>query len=413
MNAATRVLVALVAGVALGTWAATAESDGLARAIDRIGIVGTLWINAIRMTVIPLVAALTVTSVASIGDPKRVGRLGGTAVTTFVVLLVTSGFFAMLLAPMAMSGLNLSPEAVENLRAGTVASATQPAVPSLMQRIIDMVPVNPIKAAADGALLPLVVFSLALGLALSQVAHDRREAVVSIFRSIADAMLVVVGWVLRAAPIGVFALALVLGFRAGVESAAAMAHYLVVISGLMFVFTLLLYPVATLIGRVPLRAFALAVFPAQAVAFSTRSSLAALPTMITGARDTLKLTPSATGFVLPLAVSVFRLNVPIAWVVGVIFLGKLYGVPISEAQLAVLVITSSLLAFSVPGIPSGSLYLMAPVLVQNGLPAESVAILVALDPIPDIFKTTANVTGHMTSAAIAARVERAEVPRSS
>ena len=128
--------------------------------------------------------------------------------------------------------------------------------------------------------------------------------------------------------------------------------------------------------------------------------------MVAGARDRLGLSPAITGFGLPLAVSVFRLNVPIAWVVGAEFLGKLYGVPVSGAQIAGLIVTSTLISFSVPGIPSASLFLLAPVIVDLGLPAEGVGILIALDAIPDMFKTTINVTGHMTAATILGRVER-------
>lgn len=376
----------------------------MARLVEGIGVVGTLWINAIRMTVIPLVAALTIASVATIGDAKDVGRIGGAAVLVFVVLLVAGGVFSMLVAPLSLDHLSITPETAARLRerfaSGSGSAAVPVAVPTLVQRIVDIVPVNPVKAALDAALLPIVAFTLMFGLALSRVAAERRDAVVAACRGIADAMLVLVGWVLRLAPAGVFALALVLGLRMGLDSAAALVRYVVTLSAVMFAFTLVLYPVAVVLGRVPLKRFAAAALPAQAVGFSARSSLAALPAMIAGARDTLKLPPTATGFVLPLAVSVFRVNVPIAWVIGLIFLGKLYGVPVSEAQLALMVVTSTLLSFSVPGIPSGSLFLLAPVLVQNGLPAEGVGILIALDAIPDMFKTLANVTAHMTSAVV-------------
>jgi Na+/H+-dicarboxylate symporter len=129
--------------------------------------------------------------------------------------------------------------------------------------------------------------------------------------------------------------------------------------------------------------------------------LSALPMMIAAARDKLGLDATASGFVLPFAVSIFRVNVPMAWVVGVIFLGKLYGVEVDVTTLATVIVTSTLLSFSVPGIPSGSLFILAPVLVDIGLPAEAVGILIAVDVIPDIFKTTGNVTAHLTAAVLA------------
>jgi Na+/H+-dicarboxylate symporter len=158
---------------------------------------------------------------------------------------------------------------------------------------------------------------------------------------------------------------------------------------------------------VPLKAFGPAAAPAQAVAFSSRSSLAALPAMIAGAQERLKLPPAVTGFALPLAVSIFRVNVPMAWVVGALFLSRLYGVPLDTGQMTGLIVTSTLISFSVPGIPSASLFLLAPVLVGMGLPAEGAGILIALDPIPDLFKTMANVTSHLGSVTILARYEGA------
>jgi Na+/H+-dicarboxylate symporter len=402
---AGRVLMALAAGLIIGAFGRHSGSAAFAEIAGAIGVFGTLWINAIRMTVVPLVAALTVASVATVGEAGQVGKLGGRAALVFLALLVSSGFWAVLVAPAALGGLSFPPDAATSLREGLGAGASGQstvAVPSLVQRLIEIVPVNPIKAAVDTAVLPVVVFSLAFGLALTQVVVERREPVIAVCRSIADTMLILVGWILRLAPYGVFALALVLGLRAGFDSASALVRYLIVLSAVMFAFTLVLYPIAVILGRVSPVTFFRGALPAQAVAFSTRSSLASLPAMIAGARDVLKLPTATTGFVLPLAVSVFRINVPMAWVVGLVFLGAIYGVPVTTGMLAMLVVTSTLLSFSVPGIPSGSLFLMAPVLVQNGIPAEGVGILIALDAIPDMFKTLANVTAHLTSAVVVA-----------
>jgi Na+/H+-dicarboxylate symporter len=410
LSPSSRVLVALTAGLGLGIVIAVADVAWVSAAVPAIEVAGTLWINAIRMTVIPLVVALTIGSVASSAESARIGRIGALAVPVFVVLLVAGGLLAMVVTRFSLAGLVIPVDVAAGLRAGAGAATgtgSGPAaqMPSLVQRIIDIVPVNPVKAAVDGALLPVVVYSLALGLALRKLAREAREPVVEVVRAISDATLVLVGWILAFAPVGVFALALALGARMGLSSAGALLQYVVVLSFTLFVYTLALYPVAVLAGRVSPRRFAAAAAPAQAVACSARSSLAALPAMITGARDVLKLPPAITGFALPLAVSVFRVNVPMAWVVGVFFLGKLYGIPVSEAQLAMLVVTSMLISFSVPGIPSASLFLLAPVLVGNGLPAEGVGILIAVDAIPDIFKTLANVTSHLTSVTVLARFD--------
>ena len=397
---ALRVLIALALGLALGTALATRAMPWVVWVVSTADVIGTLWINSIRMTVIPLVAALTVTAVATSGAGDVLRRAGARALTVFVVLLVVGGVLAIVIAELSFANFSLPPEVAEAARAMAAPTSGAAPMPSLTQRLIEIVPANPIRAAVDGALLPVVVFSLLLGFALKAVIPARREVVVLTIRGVADAMLVLVGWVVALAPIGVFGLALALGARLGVSSVGALAHYIVTLAVTLFLFTLALYPVAVLLGRVPLRRFAAAAAPGQALAFGARSSLAALPVMISEARDTLKLGQTATGFILPLAVSIFRVNVPMAWIVGVVFLGKLYGIPIGEGQLAMLVVTSTLLSFSVPGIPSASLFLLAPVLVDLGLPAEGVGLLIAVDVIPDMFKTLVNVTSHMTAAVL-------------
>ena len=317
------------------------------------------------------------------------------------MLLIGGGLLALVIGELAFANFTLSADVAARIRDTATAAGSTPKLPTLGQRLVEMIPSNPVKAAADGALLPLVVFSLALGFALKRIAADRRAAVITFCRGISDALLVVVGWVVAAAPIGVFALAFALGARLGIASVGALARYIATLSVVLITFTLALYPVVVLFGRVPFRRFLAAAAPAQALAAGSRSSLSALPMMISAAREKLRLDATASGFVLPFAVSIFRVNVPMAWVVGVIFLGKLYGVEIGVVTLLTVIVTSTLLSFSVPGIPSGSLFILAPVLVNLGLPAEAVGILIAVDVVPDIFKTTANVTAHLTVAVLA------------
>ena len=408
MSSTLRTLLALVVGLAAGVALAATGSHAAATTVAVVEPVGTIWINAIRMTVIPLVITLVISGVGAATDLRRVGRLGAWAVPVFVLLLVAGGVFTMFVAPLVLKGLVIAPDVAAALRssAGTAGLAeTARHMPSLTQRIVDMVPVNPLKAAADGRVLPVLFFTLVLGLAITRLDRARQEALVAWFRALADALLVVVGWILAVAPIGIFALAVPLGFRMGLAAAGAIVYYVATLSGIALVFTVLLYPVAVLAGRTSFRRFASAVLPAQAVAFSTRSSLAALPALLAAARDTLKLPPIIDGFALPLAVTIFRVNVPIGWIVGALFLGKLYGVHIGMAQLVTVVATGTVLSFSVPGIPSASLFLLVPLLVNLGLPPEGVGILIAVDAIPDMCKTTANVTAHLTAATILGRVE--------
>ena len=392
--------IALAIGLGSGILLAQVGGPALAGIVSVADVVGTLWTNAIRMTVIPLVVALTIASVATAGTATELRQAGTRAATIFVALLVVGGLLALVAAKLAFANFALPAAVAATVRASAATVTGTPAMPSLVQRLIDIVPTNPIRAAVDGALLPLVMFALAFGFALKLVSAARREPMVGACRGVADTMLVLVGWVVALAPVGVCALTLALGARLGVSSLGALARYVLTLSGTLLLFTLLLYPVVLLLGRMSVRRFAAAAAPAQAFALGSRSSLGALPLMISAARDRLGLGVASSGFVLPLAVSIFRVNVPMAWIVGVVFLGKLYGIPVTDATLLTLVMTSTLLSFSVPGIPSASLFLLAPVLVDIGLPAEGVGILIAVDVIPDMFKTLANVTSHLTAAVL-------------
>jgi Na+/H+-dicarboxylate symporter len=224
------------------------------------------------------------------------------------------------------------------------------------------------------------------------------------FAGLFDAMLVLVRWILALAPIGVFALALPLAATMGLAAAGALGFYVVLVSLLAILFSaLVLYPAAVVLGRVPLRRFARAAAPAQAVALSSRSSLASLPPMMEGASKVLGLPPEISSFLVPLAASIFRAGAAVGVTTGILFLARLYGVELSGAQLATVVLTVVLTSFSVPGIPGGSILVMLPALAAAGIPEAGVGLLLGVDTIPDMFRTATNVTGHMTAAAIVGR----------
>jgi Na+/H+-dicarboxylate symporter len=198
----------------------------------------------------------------------------------------------------------------------------------------------------------------------------------------------------------------------GLAAAGALLGFIVLVSGLCVAFVaFVLYPSAAVIGRVPLGTFARAIAPAQAVAFSARSSLAALPAMIEAAETRLRFPPEISRFLLPLSASTFRAGSGVGLTVSVLFIARLYGVELDLTQIATIVLTVVLTSFSVPGIPNGSIIAMVPVLAAADIPIEGIGILLSIDTIPDMFRTGANVTGHMTAAAILARSEtRAIVP---
>jgi Na+/H+-dicarboxylate symporter len=400
---AARASAGLILGLVVGVAISVSASPTLKAAASALEPIGTLWVNAIRMTVIPLVVSLLIATIANERDLGAVGRLGGRAVAIFTLLLTGVAIIGFVGGPPLFKFLHIDPAAAAALRATVPPSASKVELPTFTSWVVSLVPANPIKAAADGAMLPLIIFAVAFAAALARTPSELRIAGATFFRAIADAMLVLVKWVLAVAPIGVFILAVTLAVKIGVGVAGAVGFYLAVHCALLAVAGVLLYVVVFLAGRVSIRRFARAALPAQLVAISTRSSVAALPAMIDGGERVLELPTRVTSFALPFGVSIFRLNQGISWVVAALFIGALYDIELSIGQLAMLAAASVPMSFSVPGIPSGGLFIITPFFMTVGLPVEGIGILIALDVIPDLFKTLINVTGHLTATVLLSR----------
>lgn len=413
MRAALLTLAGLVGGLAAGIvlsfWGEPLSGwiVGIAKPI------GTVFVNAIRMTVIPLIMAKLIVSVASASDEGALKRVGGGAAVLFVGTVVAAATVGASAARLALPYLHLD-SGVTSLLQGSAtdsgpATGAARELPNLGQWLVGLVPPNPFQAASDGTLLPLIVFALSLGLALSRVNEAARAAVVGMMQGVADAMIVIVKWVLRFAPLGVLALALPLAVRLGLGAAGAVAFYVALVAVTCLAFALLvLYPAAVILGGVSLGRFARACVPAQAIAFSSRSSLASLPVMIEQGRDALRLPEVVTAFFMPVAAAMFRCGSAIGTTIGALFLAHLYGVVLTPPEVAAVVVTAVLTMFGSPGVPSGAVIVIVPILASAGVPVEGIGILLGVDTLPDMFRTTTNITANMSVATILSRFARRE-----
>ena len=407
-----RVAIALVAGLVIGIAVARAGIPWLSRAVALLEPVGSVWVNAIRMTVVPLVVALLLGAVARGGDSHRVGRLGGLAFGVFIALHLVAAVVALLSVPAVMGRIPVDPASVARMQAdATAASAATAeqmrALPSFGQWLAGLAPPNVIRAAADGAMLPLIVFTLLFALALRRITPDRRDNVLRVFDGVGDAMLQVVRWLIAVAPIGVFTLVAPTAARLGASLVGAFGYYVAGYVTLLIILTIVICVVGALGGGVGLLRYLRAALPAQAVAFSSSSSLASLPALIDSA-GRLDVPPSQSGFVLPLAVSSFKVANPVAWLTGTMFLARLYGVPLGTGDYFTIVALSMALSFATPGVPNGGFLLLAPVLASVGVPPAGVALLIAVDAIPDLFATVTNVSGDFAAAAMVRRIAARE-----
>lgn len=405
MGSASRVFLGLIAGLALGIALAALEHAALPSIVAAVEPIGAVWLNALQMTVVLLVVSLLVTGVAGASEAAASGRLALHALLWFVSLLGAAALIAAVVAPLGIRwfAADLVPPAalLQGIAPGDAATRT----PSLGEWVLGLVPANPIAAAADGAMLPLVVFALFFGFAVTRIAPQPRAHLLASFQAVIDTMMVIVRWVLWAAPVGVFALVLPIAAGAGTRLLGGLAVYLVLVCGVVGLVTLALYPVAIVFGRVSLRRFARAAAPAQAVAFSTQSSLAALPAMLQGVGTHLAVPPRVSSLVLPLAVAMFRITGPVAYLGAAVFVAWLYGVPIPPAQFAAGIAVGVVVGMGAVGLP-GPVNFMAtyvPVFQVMGLPLEPLALLLAVNAIPDIFMTVGNVTADVAVTGILAR----------
>jgi Na+/H+-dicarboxylate symporter len=405
MSSTSRVLLGLAAGLGAGLALRAVEHPFAAAAVTWIEPAGALWLNALRMTVVPLVVSLVITGIAAASDAAATGRAALRALLIIVLLLSAGAIISVIISPAAFSLFpNSSSEA---LRGSATVPPSQ--MPPISQWITGIIPSNPIKAAADGAMLSLLVFALLFGFAMTRIDPQRRQRLIEFFQAIAETMMVIVRWVLWLAPIGVFALVLPMAARTGLGMVGGIASYLFIDCGMCALTIVAMYPLAVIVGRVPLRRFARAAAPAQAVAASTQSSLASLPAMIDGAQSHLKLPQRVTNVVLPLAVAVFRITSPVGYMVGAAFVAWLYGIHLSPLQYAAGAAVGVIVSMGSIGLP-GQVTLVGnyiPIFQVMGLPLDPLGLLLAVDTIPDVFRTVGNVTADLTVTSIVARDTKA------
>jgi Na+/H+-dicarboxylate symporter len=358
------------------------------------------------MTVIPLVISLVITGVASAAKTGAIGRMGARTLLVFFLMLAGAAILALPLGIATFSWLShlvtvrpeLPPGAAE---AASSLSAGAPVV-GFSAWLLSLIPTNPIAAAANGAMLPLILFTLLLALAIAHAPADGRDTLLRFFGALGDALLVLVGWVIWLAPVGVFALMLPLGAHGGAGLAGAVGFYIAAYSIGCVLFTLLLYPALAMLARLPMRRFARAALPAQLIAFSSSSSIASLPALVRGAEDDLKLPKDVTGFVLPLAISTFKFAAPVSWTFGSLFVAWYYRVDLGPTAYLTIAFAAVFLAFAAPGVPRGAFLMLTPLFLSIGLPPAGIGILIAVDAIPDLFATVLNATGDLAAAVFVA-----------
>ncbi|MGE0597554.1 MAG: dicarboxylate/amino acid:cation symporter [Hyphomonadaceae bacterium] len=396
------VLLGLVAGLAAG---AAIQSSGDANLTEAAGVLeafGGLWLNALRMTVVPLVVALLINGVASVSDAARAGGLVARFVLLFSVLLFLAAAYAIG-ATEALLGLwPVERGAAEAFIAGAGGTTAIEEAPSFAAWLQGLAPSNPVRAAAEDAMVPLVVFALFFGFAATRLASEARTLVVDFFRAIADTMVIIVHWVLLAGPIGVFCLSLGVGLRAGFGAAGVLVQYIVIVTAVLAGITLIGMLLAVTLGRQPLGRYIAATTPVWAIAASTQSSIASLPAMLEACRLGLGLPERVTNVILPLAVAVFRFTSPVGNLGVVLFIAHLYGIELNAMQIVGGVVVAYGVSIGAVGLPGQVSFVasIAPICLAMGVPIDLLGILIAVEIFPDIVRTLGNCAGDIAATAM-------------
>jgi Na+/H+-dicarboxylate symporter len=391
------ILLGLVGGLVLGLGAALTDSAALQTVAVGVAPLGTAFVKLVRLVVIPLVGTTLFSAVATIGDLRRLGRLGVHALgflwgTTLIAILVGMGVMAAAL-PLA-GNLVIAPTA------DTVAAAGPP---SFFDFLLSLIPENPVRAAADGALLPVIVFTVLFAAATATLPAEQRDRLVQLADAATAALIQLVHWVLWTAPVGVFGLAAPTAATAGFDLLRSLAVFVLAVMVGLLLFTGLVYmPLVCAIGRVRARTFLSATIEPATIAFTTTSSVASLPALFDAA-ERLDIPRPLASFVLPIAASVNRSGSALYQGCAIVFLGHLYGAGVSPGELVAAMFATFLVALTVAPVPSASVVTLPPALAAVGVPVDGLGMLLGIDRIPDMFRTAVNVTGDVAAVAVVRR----------
>lgn len=389
---------ALVGGLLAGIVGAASGAPAIVTEIA--SLVGGLWLRALQMTIIPLVAALLVLGLVQMILAARVGTAARRMLAVMVAVQLAGGAFTSIAMPALLKAFPV-PQGASAFLADSPQDVGE--VPGVLDFMASLVSPNIIAAAAETAMLPLTLFFVMFAVAITRLPQDQGERLLGFFHALGNVMLMIIGWVLAIAPVGVFALAYGVGVQSGGGAFAALGHYVLTVTAMGTFVLMLAYVIAVALGRTG-AGFVSAVLPAQAVALSTQSSLASLPAMLDSA-SRLGLRPATSEFVLPLAVVIFRATSASMNLAVVYYIAALAGVEISPAIAVAGILIASVISLSAVSLPGSISFVVSigPIALAMGVPVAPLALLVAVEMLPDLMRTLGNVTMNV---AVTSAVDR-------
>ena len=388
------ILVAMAAGVVAGV--AMGEDASM------FAPLGALFIQLIKMLVVPLVAVSIISGAATLGGSRSAGKIGVVSIGYILLTTVISIVIAIAAGLIFKPGAGLSAEGIGAINAASAATEATATTPGFWQTVIGMIPSNPIQAFAEGNILQIIVFGLFLGFGVAALQQDRREKVVTGLNYILEALIWCIGKVMLVAPIGVFGLMAEATGTFGFDVLLKVANLLWVDLLAVLVMGLAVYPMTVgLLSKVRIRDFFKAMMRPQIIAFSTASSMATLPVTM-AACDNMGVSKQCSGFVVPLGATINMTGNAIYYTLVAIFFAQFYGIELTMVHYVAITVTASLGSIGQAGVPGPTLMVVA-VLVSAGIPIEGLPLLYALDRVFDMIRTVLNITGDAACAVVTDR----------
>ncbi len=387
----------LVLGLAVGLAAAATGNEWLLAIAQGSAPFGTVFINAIRMVVIPLIVTIIFVSVASLGDPRKLGRIGALTLAFYWITLIP----AIIIGMTAMKlGLQFSPD----IAMPPADTADIPPLSGIVDFVVSLVPANPFAAASSGAILPLIVFTALVAAATGTLAQDRQERLISIADDASQALMKLVWWILYTAPIGVFGLAAPVTAKLGWDLVLSLGVFIAsVFAGLLVLLIVMFFPLWYFVARIGPVRFLSGTFGAVSIAFSSTSTAAAIPVSLKESTTNLEVSETIADILIPLGASMYRPGSALFQGAAIVFLAHMYDVPIPAAAVGAAILATFLVSLTVAPVPSSGVITMAPALETIGVPVTGLAILLGIDRIPDMMRSAVNVLGQISTAVLVDR----------
>ena len=415
MQLYTKILIGLVAGAGIGLVANVANIAWLRETLTALEPVGTAFIRLITMIVVPLVFASLLVGTASLGDIRKLGRIGSKTIVYYILTTTIAVTIGLALGNLFSPGSSVDPATRDQLAArfegeaqGKMEIAAES--PSVTDVLLGIIPRNPVQAAADFELLPLIFFAIIFGAAVSLVPDEQRKSVLLFFEGVNSASMLIIAWVMKLAPYAVFALIAAVVAQFGIDLLRSLLLY-----SLVVVFGLLLHMFGTLALMVRFAAkmspisFYKRIIAVPVFAFSTSSSSATLPVTMGAAESKLGVPKQVSSFVLPLGATINMDGTALYQAIAVLFIAQIYGIPLDLGAQLTIVLTATLASIGTAGVPSAGIIMLIVVLQSVGLGDKveaGIALILGVDRILDMLRTSVNVTGDLSCAAFIARSEQ-------